>query len=148
MWADILATTHLSNMSSNVCRPWLCTSLRIAAVYNILWGAWQILAPLSFFDVMGMAPVNHPMIWQGMGMVIGVYGIAYYLAAHDYIRHWPIVLVGMLGKVFGPVGFLYNIAIGTAPTNFGFTLIPNDLIWWVPFTIMLLDARKAGFPLR
>jgi hypothetical protein len=129
-------------------RPWLGTTLRIAAVYNLLWGAWQILAPLSFFTVMGMEPVNHVMIWQGMGMVIGVYGVAYFFASYDYIRHWPIVLVGMAGKVFGPIGFLYNIAIGAAPVSFGYTLIPNDLVWWIPFTLMLLDAKRAGFPLR
>lgn len=129
-------------------RQWLSTTLRIAAAYNMVWGAWQILAPLSFFSVMGMEPINHPMIWQGMGMIIAVYGIAYFWASFDYIRHWPIVAVGMMGKVFGPLGFVYNIAMGTAPWSFGYTLIPNDLVWWIPFTLMLLDARRAGFPLR
>lgn len=129
-------------------RQWLSTTLRIAATYNLLWGAWQILAPLSFFSAMGMEPINHPMIWQGMGMIIAVYGVAYFWASFDYIRHWPIVAVGMMGKVFGPLGFVFNIVMGTAPWSFGYTLIPNDLIWWIPFTLMLLDARRAGFPLR
>ena len=39
-------------------------------------------------------------------------------------------------------------AMGTAPAEFGYTLIPNDLIWWIPFVMMLNHARKAGFPLR
>jgi hypothetical protein len=38
--------------------------LRIAALYNIAWGAWQVLAPNSFFALMGMEPINHPMVWQ------------------------------------------------------------------------------------
>jgi len=131
--------------SSNIVQPiWPQTVLRLAAAYNILWGAWQILAPLSFFDVMGMEPINHPMIWQGMGMVIGVYGLAYFWASFDYIRHWPIVAVGLLGKVLGPLGYL----ISDAPAAFGYTLITNDLAWWLPFGIMLVHAKRAGFPLR
>lgn len=129
-------------------RAWLGTVLRIAALYNLAWGAWQILAPYTFFAVMGMEPVNYVMVWQGLGMVIGLYGLAYYWASFNYIRHWPIVAIGLMGKVFGPIGFVYNIALGTAPFSFGYTLLTNDLVWWIPFSMMLMDARKAGFPLR
>jgi hypothetical protein len=38
--------------------------------------------------------------------------------------------------------------MGTATVGFGYTLIPNDIIWWIPFVMMLNHARKAGFPLR
>jgi hypothetical protein len=128
--------------------PRLSTVLRVAAVYNIVWGAWQVLAPNSYFDLMGMTPLNHPMVWQGLGMVIGLYGLAYYWASFDYVRHWPIVAIGMMGKVFGPIGYVFNILMGTAPVSFGYTLITNDLLWWAPFVMMLNHARKAGFPLR
>lgn len=129
-------------------RPWLASTLRIAAMYNLAWGAWQILAPASFFGMLGLPAPNYAMIWQGMGMVIGLYGLAYFWASYDYIRHWPIVAVGLLGKLFGPAGYAMGVLQGTAPVEFGYTLLTNDLIWWVPFTLMLNDARKAGFPLR
>ena len=129
-------------------RPWLSKILVIAAVYNILWGAWQILAPGSFFELLGMEPPTYLMIWQGMGMVIGVYGLAYYWASFNYIRHWPIVAVGLLGKLFGPAGYVFGLLQGTAPEEFGYTLLTNDLMWWIPFSVMLMDAKKAGFPLR
>jgi hypothetical protein len=129
-------------------RIWLSRTLLIAALYNILWGAWQVLAPQSFFSLLGMEPVNYPMIWQGMGMVIGVYGLAYFWASYDYIRHWPIVAVGFLGKIFGPLGFVFNYLQGQAPAAFGYTLLSNDLVWWIPFALMLWDAKKANFPLR
>jgi small multidrug resistance pump len=129
-------------------RPWLARVLQVAALYNLAWGAWQVLAPQSFFSLLGMDPTNYPMIWQGMGMVIGVYGLAYFWASFDYIRHWPIVAVGLLGKVFGPLGFGLNYLQGTAPAGFGYTLLTNDLLWWWPFSLMLWHARQAGFPLR
>ncbi len=133
-------------VSTHSLRPGLVLTLRLAALYNILWGAWQILLPDSFFGLLGMPENNYPMIWQGMGMVIGVYGVAYWLASYDYIRHWPIVFVGFLGKIFGPAGWIWGVITGTAPLAFGYTLIFNDLIWWIPFALMLREAWRAGLP--
>ena len=48
-------------------------TLRLAALYNLLWGAWVVLFPNHFFELVGMDTLNHPMVWQGMVMVIGVY---------------------------------------------------------------------------
>ena len=96
----------------------------------------------------GMEPINHPMVWQGMGMVIGVYGLGYWWASYDPVRHWPIVAVGFLGKIFGPLGFLFNYISGNVPLSFISTLITNDFIWWIPFLIILKQAAKAGWPLK
>ena len=60
----------------------------------------------------------------------------------DPLRHWPIVLVGLLGKVLGPIGFLHAAVTGTLPWRFGVVNIFNDLIWWVPFSLLLLAAGK------
>ena len=119
-------------------------TLRLAAIYNILWGAWVVLFPDHFFNLVGMEPLNHPMVWQGMGMVIGVYGLGYWWAASDPVRHWPIVAVGFLGKIFGPLGFAFNYIQGLVPFEFIYTLITNDFIWWIPFFLILREAYVQG----
>ena len=124
-------------MESKASDNWMGLTLRIAAVYNLIWGAWVVLLPNQFFEFTGMEALNHPMIWQGMGMVIGVYGLGYWWASFDPLTHWPIVAVGFLGKIFGPLGFVMNYFTGAAPGGFGYTLITNDLIWWVPFFLIL-----------
>jgi small multidrug resistance pump len=125
---------------------WHKNVLRAAAIYNILWGTWVILFPQHFFQLTQMEPINHPMIWQGMGMVIGVYGLGYWWSANNPIKHWPIVAVGFLGKIFGPLGFVWNYLTDQASPEFGWTLITNDLIWWYPFAHILLTVRKtSGF---
>lgn len=123
---------------------WMRLVLRIAAVYNLLWGAWVVFFPGHFFALTGMEPLNHLMIWQGMGMVIGVYGLGYWWAATAPSTHWPIVAVGFLGKIFGPLGFFFNYAQGIVPFEFFFTLITNDFIWWVPFFLILKQAWKEN----
>ena len=123
------------------------TTLKLAAIYNVLWGAWVVLFPNSFFELVGMELPKHPMIWQGMGMVIGVYGLGYWWASFDPIRHWPIVAVGFLGKILGPLGFVFNYIQGIVPGEFGYTLLTNDLLWWIPFGIILKRAQQKGWPL-
>lgn len=119
---------------------WMYNLLWFAGLYNLLWGALVIIAPNLFFDLAAMARPTYPMIWQCVGMIVGVYGIGYIAAAYDPARHWPIVLVGFLGKVFGPIGFAWYLIQGAFPLHFGLVIIFNDLIWWVPFGLILLHA--------
>ncbi len=127
---------------------WMGTALKAAAIYNIIWGLWVVLFPLHFFELTGMAKPTYPVIWQGMGMVIGLYGLGYWWASYDAIRHWPIIAVGLLGKIFGPIGFFINYFMGLVPAAFGFTLITNDLIWWIPFFLILKATHKNKWVLR
>lgn len=121
---------------------WAAAWLYAAGIYNLVWGLAVIAQPHLLFDLLGLERMNYPQIWQCVGMVVGVYGIGYILAAQDSRTHWPIVLVGLLGKVFGPIGFLTAVLSGTLPLRFGVTILTNDLIWWVPFAMILWDAAK------
>jgi peroxiredoxin len=122
---------------------WMRTTLLLAAGYNILWGAHAVLLPGLMFDLLGMPHPNYPFLWQCIGMIVGVYGVGYAIAATEPLRHWPIVLVGLLGKIFGPIGFVWTYLQGGIPANFGYTIITNDLIWWVPFALILLTVAKG-----
>lgn len=122
----------------------MSTVLKAAGVYNVLWGIWVVLFPDQFFVFTGMEVPNQLMIWQGMGMVIGVYGLGYWWAAQQPLVHWPIVLVGFLGKIFGPMGFFMNYAMGTVPFSFFYTLLTNDFLWWIPFFLILKASKQAG----
>ncbi len=135
-------------MIKTVHDKWMETVLKVAAVYNIIWGAWVVLFPSHFFTLTGMEQPVHLTIWQGMGMVIGVYGLGYWWASYAPVRHWPIVAVGFLGKIFGPIGFVMNYFQGILPAAFGYTLITNDLIWWIPFFLILKATHEQGWPLR
>ena len=123
---------------------WAKNVLYVAAIYNLLWGVAVIAAPMALFRWAGMEEPLYPQIWQCVGMIVGVYGVGYWLAARDPFRHWPIVLVGLLGKVLGPIGFLNAAWTGSLPWRWGATIVTNDLIWWVPFASMLYLAFRAN----
>jgi peroxiredoxin len=128
----------------SVAPAWMSRWLVAAGLYNLAWGGLTVLVPAWLFDLTGMERPNYPFIWQCVGMIVGVYGIGYLAAAGDPFRHWPIVLVGFLGKVFGPLGYVAGVLDGTVPAAFGVTLPTNDLIWWVPFALILYGAFRAN----
>jgi len=41
-------------------RPWMRTWLLAAGLYNLLWGAWVVLAPDALFNLVGMDPLAGP----------------------------------------------------------------------------------------
>src|SRR5262245_9028011 len=109
--------------------------LVLAGVYNLAWGTWVILFPATSFGYSGMQqpdkPLHYPQLWQCIGMIVGVYGVAYVLAARDPVSHWEIVFVGFLGKFFGPLGLAFGVLTEQTPPAALVTIIPNDLVWWV-----------------
>jgi small multidrug resistance pump len=116
---------------------WMRGVLYAAAAYNFAWGALAVACPLLLFNWSGMAHPRYPELWQCIGMLVGVYGAAYAFAARDPFRLWPIVFAGLLGKVLGPIGFGYAALQGRLPWSFGWTILSNDLIWWIPFGAIL-----------
>lgn len=142
--------TQIEALSTTSSPRWIKRWLWAAGIYNLAWGTLTIVWPDLLFDLTGAQRVNYPEIWQCVGMIVGVYGIGYAIAAGDSRTHWPIVLVGLLGKIFGPIGFLMALWKETFPPLFGLTILTNDLLWWIPFTLILLDAlmnqRSRGKP--
>ena len=121
---------------------WMCRILVAAGVYNLLWGTLVVLFPSAPFRWARMQPINYPEVWQCLGMIVGVYGMGYLIAARDPFRHWPIVLIGLLGKLFGPVGMLWAVLDHRLPAIASWTCVTNDLIWWIPFTLILYRAWR------
>ncbi|MFL2915325.1 MAG: alkyl hydroperoxide reductase [Nitrospinia bacterium] len=123
-------------------------TLRLAAVYNVLWGMVAVLFPVQCFEFFGMQVPLYPQLWQCIGMIVGVYGVGYWLAADNPMVHWPIVLVGFMGKVFGPIGFSMALINEEFPLKFGLNIIFNDLIWWIPFFLILRATLPKNFILN
>lgn len=128
---------------------WMRRWLLAAAIYNIAWGGIMVLAPVWSMRQLGVAPATTelwPQLWACIGMIVGVYGVGYAVAARDPLRHWPIILVGLLGKILGPIGFVDAAVRDLLPWSMGVTILTNDLLWWAPFSMILWGALKAAQP--
>ncbi len=121
-------------------RPWFYA----AALYNLVWGVVAILFPARFFALIGKPEPNYPALWQVVGMFVMVYTPAYWWVGRFPTRHRHFILIGLAGKVFGPIGFAWSAATGQLPLAFGLTILTNDLIWWPAFALFLRDAARVS----
>lgn len=128
-------------MSGPLPSPWMSRVLSAAGIYNILWGSFAILAPAASLRLAALPSdvAAHPG-WQALGLVLGLNGVGYWIASRDPYRHWVMIWVGLLGKVIGPLAFVASVAQGTLPAQGLYMLIPNDLLWWGPFAVILWKA--------
>jgi small multidrug resistance pump len=121
-------------------RPWFYA----AAAYNLLWGSAIVLFPVQSFACLGLPPPTPVAIWQVVGMLVAVYAPAYWWAGRDPWRHRHFIVIGLLGKVLGPLGFLWSAWQGGLPWSFGWVNLTNDLIWWPSFALFLRGAAARG----
>lgn len=121
-------------------RPWFYA----AALYNFIWGSINILFPELFFRFIGAPLPNYPALWQVVGMFVLVYAPAYWWAARQPARHQHLILIGLLGKVLGPIGFAWSASSGQLPLAFGWIILTNDLIWWPAFGPFLWHAARLS----
>ena len=122
-------------------RPWFYA----AAAYNLTWGSLVVLSPTLLFRVLGIEVPSLLPLWQVVGMFVLAYAPAYWWAGRLPERHVHLVLIGLLGKLLGPLGFAWAAASGQLPLAFGWTIVTNDLIWWPAFGLYVrAAARHAG----
>ncbi|MEM6804433.1 MAG: hypothetical protein AAF696_23740 [Bacteroidota bacterium] len=112
-----------------------------AAIYNLLWGAVISLFPKLMLFGTEAGELGLIMV-QCIGMLVGVYGIAYYFSSRDPKRYWPLILVGLLGKILGPLGALFYLYQAKLPVDFLWTNLFNDLIWIPGFSWILFHIFK------
>ena len=125
---------------------WPQTVLLLAGLYNIAFGTWAVLFPSQYFSMSSLPPENLH-LWQCIGMIVGLYGLGYLFASTDIVRYWPIVFIGLLGKLFGPIGFFSYVFLGKISIS-GFPIIVcNDLVWILPFVIILLRVLNHNWRL-
>ncbi|HUP47184.1 MAG TPA: hypothetical protein VNA04_00190 [Thermoanaerobaculia bacterium] len=114
-----------------------------AAAYNIVFGLWASLAPQAFFDLFQLPPPRYPLIWACLGMVVGLYGALYAYGAWRLDRAFPLIAIGLAGKVLGPLGWLLAVRSGDFPLRTFPLIVFNDLIWWLPFGLFLLEGTAV-----
>jgi hypothetical protein len=115
----------------------------VAGVYNLLWGVFSAFYPQWLFHRAGMEPARYPEIFACLGMVVGLYGVLYLDVARRPERGWLVVAVGLAGKLLGPLGWLYLVLRGRWPFDTVILIATNDVVWWLPFSLYLLEGYGA-----
>jgi hypothetical protein len=114
-----------------------------AGIYHLMFATWVISCPCQWFDWIHMAHPNHPMMWQGVGAVMGVFGVGLFIASRNPIGHWFIVAVGLMKFSLGIAGFGLALWRQEIPLTSAWIMVVDDLIWWLPFAAILYATLRA-----
>ena len=120
----------------------------LAALYNLAFGLWAGFMPYAFFDLFHLRPPLYPSIWSCLGMVVGTYGLAYGYAALRPDRAAPFIAIGLIGKMLGPIGWVLTVRSGEWPVRTFTLVLFNDLVWWLPFALFLVDGTRIAGRVR
>ena len=115
---------------------------RVAAVYNVLWGAVVIVFPTLLFELLRVEPPNYPFLMSGIGLFVALYGYGYWVVAGDLRAYPQLVVIGFLGKTLGPIGWLFTVWRGEIPARTLLVNVFNDLVWLPLFVAYLAWYRQ------
>lgn len=124
---------------------WMKAILLIAGLYSMLWGISVILFPNFWFNLANLEMPNYIQLWQSYGMYSVSMGIGYIIASNNPLRHWPIVFVGLIAKILAPIGFFVNYLQGDLPWIIFQMNITNDLIYVLPFGLILYNVYAHDY---
>lgn len=129
-------------------KGWMRWALIAAGLYNLAWAALLILSPTAIFLWFGLPASAPEILVQALGLGTGVLGGGYLLAASCPLRHWPVLLMGLVSHLGGAYGLGTLVYQSDAPTAALWLSLFGGLIWCVPFALILHAAYEATLQQR
>lgn len=113
----------------------------VSAIFNLVIGLLITFFPDMLFNFLNISPPNYTPLWQILGMTVAVVGVGFLIAAKDFQKNWPIIFLGFIGKLFGPVILgISGIIKGQLPLAF-LPLCLCDFFWLFPFGYALYLSK-------
>lgn len=115
--------------------------LRLAALHCLVWGVFIIAWPTRSALVYGFEEgITDEFLWRGTGLSIVLFGLGYGLGSIDPRRHVGPILLGLIAKILGPLGIMMSVVNGQVSSKVLWLLPVNDVVWWIPLTIIVCDG--------
>lgn len=132
--------------------------LRFVAVYNVLAGVGMIVFYHEGYKMLGIPKPTLNLPIQLVGVLVGLFGVGYWLVASNPIENRNVLMLGFWSKALGSVLGVYYLAVGKLPPAFFPVLFFADIVYLPPFLIIMrrlygiawtdrhADAEKPGDP--
>jgi hypothetical protein len=117
--------------------------LLLAGLYCAGFATVCICWPDQAFDATGLVATGHLTLVQIIGMLYAVFACGFFLAARQPIRHWRIVLLSTIKILLAVAVAAYTWWHSIIPPRLILLLIIDDLLWLVPFLMILWSTLQA-----
>lgn len=118
--------------------------LCVAGVYCLVFAFVTVCWPTKAYELTGMDASGHHFLVQTIGLFYLVFALSYFFAARDPILHWRIVLLCTLKIVVVVVGAIFTWWRQILPPSAIVILVVDDLLWLVPFLMILWATVQAN----
>ncbi len=123
--------------------------LILAGTLHLLFAVWTNVWPFYVYDLWNLARPADPILWQALGLVCGILGIALLLAARDPIQQWVLVLFALIKSAAVSLIIVRAVLHGALPPASLWLLTFSDLVWIPAYSYILWTALRAyaGIPI-
>jgi small multidrug resistance pump len=121
---------------------------KLAALVDLVFGIWALFFPSSILDLFQVTQTGYETWLRGLGLVDLLLALGFRYSGRRLQKAYPYIAIGLAVKVLVPVGWAFAVA-GDQLTGRTLTLVIfDDLVWWIPFGLFLLEGAAAADRLR
>lgn len=117
--------------------PWMKGLLRFAAGFNICAGLHMLVLYHETYKVIGMPKPEIQFPIQLVGLLVALFGVAYYLVARHPLRNRQMLALGWWSKFLGSCLGMGYIFLGKLPPRFFLVFFFADIIYLWPFYLII-----------
>lgn len=132
--------------ASRAITPWMTRLLWFVGGYNLLAGLGMLCLYHEGFKLLGMTKPDVNLPVQLVGILVGLFGVGYWMVAAHPFENRSVLLLGFWSKLLGSVLGLYYVFAGKLPLFFLALLFFSDIIYLPPFAVILRRLRPIGAP--
>ena len=120
----------------------------IGALWNLVGGAFIVLATPWVFDSAGLTPPSPPLYYYAWIALFMTFGAGYFMVSRNLYGNRDIALLGAIGKLAFALVFIWNfIAYESQVPRFFLIPVAGDLVFVVLFVMFLRFVRgQKGQP--
>jgi small multidrug resistance pump len=125
-------------------KPWMRTLIRFAGIYNLLVALMLVPFYHEALKTLGLPKPELMLFVQLVGILVGLFGVGYWMVAAHPIENRNLLLLGFLSKLLGTVLGLGYVILGKVPLAFFVLLIFSDIVYLPPFAIILRRLNRIA----
>ncbi|MBI3861784.1 MAG: hypothetical protein HY290_07795 [Planctomycetia bacterium] len=132
----------LADPSRRPLKKWMKFVLRFAAVFNVCAGLFMLIGYHETYKIIGMNKPDTAFPIQLVGILVGLFGVGYYLVARNPIENRAVLLLGFWSKFLGSCLGTGYVVMGKLPLHFVAVYFFADVIY-LPFFYVILRRLYA-----
>jgi CDP-diglyceride synthetase len=111
--------------------------LRFAAVFNVCAGLFMLIGYHETYKIIGMEKPDISFPIQLVGLLVGLFGVGYYLVARNPFENRTVLMLGFWSKFLGSCLATGYVVLGKLPPQFTAVYFFADVIYLPPFYVIL-----------